>query len=135
MWGFHEHSTIATEWIKLENTYLPSHPRKADKIPLVSMGGRAEGQACADPWVRTPIGASEIFSFFLFLPEGVIVGFQNVECVFKSQKKLIGVTFFWGDQPASGGQLDLFSEKQKVLRIAWNGEKVDRYKYAKSENK
>ena len=26
-WGFHEHSTIATEWIKLENTHLPSPPQ------------------------------------------------------------------------------------------------------------
>ena len=32
-----------------------------DKFPLVSMGGRAEGQVCADPGVRTPIGASGIF--------------------------------------------------------------------------
>ena len=28
------------------------------KFPLVSMGGRAEGQACADPGARTPISAS-----------------------------------------------------------------------------
>ena len=30
----------------------------AEKFPLVSMGGRAEGLACADPGARTPIGAS-----------------------------------------------------------------------------
>ena len=30
----------------------------ARKFPLVSIGGRAEGQACADPGARTPIGAS-----------------------------------------------------------------------------
>ena len=30
----------------------------AGKFPLVSMGGRAEGLACADLGVRTPIGAS-----------------------------------------------------------------------------
>ena len=30
----------------------------AGKFPLVSMGGRAEGLACADPEARTPIGAS-----------------------------------------------------------------------------
>ena len=29
----------------------------AGKFPLVSMGGRAEGLACADPGARTPIGA------------------------------------------------------------------------------
>ena len=33
----------------------------AGKFPLVSMGGRAEGLACADPGSRTPIGASGIF--------------------------------------------------------------------------
>ena len=37
----------------------------AKKIPLVSMGGRAEGLACADPGARTPIGASGNFSTFL----------------------------------------------------------------------
>ena len=31
-----------------------------EKIPLVSMGGRADGQACADPGARTPIGTSGI---------------------------------------------------------------------------
>ena len=36
------------------------------KFPLVSMGGRAEGLACADPGARTPIGASGIM-FFMFL--------------------------------------------------------------------
>jgi hypothetical protein len=30
----------------------------AGKFPLVSMGGRAEGLACADQGARTPIGAS-----------------------------------------------------------------------------
>ena len=34
----------------------------AKKIPLVSMGGRAEGLACADPGARTPIGTSGNFS-------------------------------------------------------------------------
>ena len=28
------------------------------KIPLLSMGGLAEGLACTDPGARTPIGAS-----------------------------------------------------------------------------
>ena len=36
----------------------------AEKFPLVSMGGRAEGLACADPGARTPIGASGIFFIF-----------------------------------------------------------------------
>ena len=32
----------------------------AGKLPFTSMGGRAEGLACADPGARTPIGASRI---------------------------------------------------------------------------
>ena len=32
----------------------------AENIPLVSMGGRAKGLACADQGTRTPIGASGI---------------------------------------------------------------------------
>jgi hypothetical protein len=37
----------------------------AGKFPLVSMGGRAEGLACADPGARTPIGASGIYLLYL----------------------------------------------------------------------
>ena len=37
----------------------------AGKFSLVSMGGQAEGLACADPEARTPIGASEIFGIIL----------------------------------------------------------------------
>ena len=33
----------------------------AGKFSLVSMGGLAEGLACADPGARSPIGASGIF--------------------------------------------------------------------------
>ena len=33
----------------------------AGKFLLVSIGGRAEGLACADPGARTPIGPSGIF--------------------------------------------------------------------------
>ena len=33
----------------------------AEKFPLVLMGGRAEGLACADPGARTPIGASGLY--------------------------------------------------------------------------
>ena len=32
----------------------------AGKFPLMSMGGRAEGLACADPGAMTPIGATGI---------------------------------------------------------------------------
>ena len=34
----------------------------AKKILLVSLGGRADGLACADPGARTPIGASVNFN-------------------------------------------------------------------------
>ena len=37
----------------------------AGKFPQVSMGGRAEGQACTDPRETTPIGASGIFFIIL----------------------------------------------------------------------
>jgi hypothetical protein len=40
---------------------------RAGKFSLVSMGGRAEGLACADPGARTPIGASGNFSLSFFL--------------------------------------------------------------------
>ena len=36
----------------------------AGKIPLVPMGVRAEGPACADPGSETPIGASGNFALF-----------------------------------------------------------------------
>jgi hypothetical protein len=35
----------------------------ADNFSLMSMGGRAEGLACTDPGVRTPISVSGHFSF------------------------------------------------------------------------
>ena len=36
----------------------------AGKFPLMSMEGRAEGLACADPGARTPIGVSRILLLF-----------------------------------------------------------------------
>ena len=36
------------------------------KFPLVSMGGRADGLACADPGARTTIGASGFFFMVMF---------------------------------------------------------------------
>jgi hypothetical protein len=56
----------------------------ARKCLLVSMGGRAEGLACADLGERTPIGVSGNFLVFLVvltapvvkISEGVVVGFQ-----------------------------------------------------------
>ena len=37
----------------------------AGKLPLVSMGGRAEGLACEDRRARTPIGASGNFDIWM----------------------------------------------------------------------
>jgi hypothetical protein len=37
----------------------------AGKFPLVRMGGRAEGLACADLGARTPIGTSGFFSLIV----------------------------------------------------------------------
>ena len=59
-----------------------------EKFPLVSMGGRAEGFACADPGARTPIGPSGNFYFIVvvlldtvvIIPEAVVVGFQIFAC-------------------------------------------------------
>ena len=55
----------------------------AGKFPLVSMGGRADRQACADGERGPPSARAEIFSLFLLLlpplfktTEGVVVGFQ-----------------------------------------------------------
>ena len=46
----------------------------AGKFPLVSMGGRAEGLACADPGARTPMGAFGIFVVLeIFNSSGEIV--------------------------------------------------------------
>jgi hypothetical protein len=42
-----------------------SADKHAQKFRIVSMGGQAEGLACADPGTRTPIGASGNFSVFL----------------------------------------------------------------------
>ena len=54
----------------------------AGKFPLVSMGGRAEGLACADPGARTPIGA--IGNFY--------VCFHLVKLGTKQNKHLFKVT-------------------------------------------
>ena len=57
----------------------------AGKFPLVSMGGRAEGLACADPGARTPIGASGILYLFFDLHTFDIVKyiyFEINQCYF-----------------------------------------------------
>ena len=42
----------------------------AVKFPLVSMGGQAEGLACADPVARTPMGTSGTYYFLSCLDSG-----------------------------------------------------------------
>ena len=52
------------------------------KIPLVSMGGWAEGQACADPGARTTIGA--IINFSLLISFSISLAFTiplYLECL------------------------------------------------------
>jgi hypothetical protein len=45
----------------------------AGKFPLVSMGGRAEGLACAHSGARTPIGACGNILLFLTLLGGTVI--------------------------------------------------------------
>jgi hypothetical protein len=58
----------------------------AVKFPLVSMGGRAEGLACADPGARTHIGASRKFRCNEFHKDFMILLNQvsdDQHCLFK----------------------------------------------------
>ena len=76
----------------------------AGKFPLVSMGGRAEGLACADPGARTPIGASGNFSSFVF--------FSSYRCS-KPQKGLSqGFKFLHGPLKKNNNN----SGKEKKIR-------------------
>jgi hypothetical protein len=51
------------------------------KFPLVSMRGRAEGLACADPGARTPIGASgNLFCFLCQFTINVVLIFLLFKC-------------------------------------------------------
>jgi hypothetical protein len=52
----------------------------AGKFPLVSMGGQTEGLVCADPGVRTPIGASGI-PFLLLLSLHTVVQNSRRGCL------------------------------------------------------
>ena len=54
-----ELSDLAIKLIRKTVRQFPPPPPDmcAEKFPLVLMGGRAEGLACADPGARTPIGA------------------------------------------------------------------------------
>ena len=50
----------------------------AEKFPLVLMGGRAEGLACADPGAKTPIGASGIA---IIVPMEIIASFFRIATI------------------------------------------------------
>ena len=52
---------LARKLIRKTVRQFPPPDMCAEKFPLVSMGGRAEGLACADPGARTPIGTSGNF--------------------------------------------------------------------------
>ena len=76
----------------------------AGKIPLVSMGGRAEVIACADPGARTPIGASgNVHQFstyfgFITLVRPLARKFDCSRCSLSSNWKYIqlsGLTWAW----------------------------------------
>ena len=45
----------------------------AEKFPLVSIGGRAEGQVFADPGARTLIGASGILKMKIYGKQTILV--------------------------------------------------------------
>ena len=64
-----------------------SADRCAGKFPLVSMGGRAEALACADPGARTPIGASGNLSNVVFRGESR----GNGQQLTRNQIKLLSV--------------------------------------------
>ena len=49
------------------------------KFPLVLMGGRVEGLACADPVARTPIGASGNSSCSLSLVIWLLFSHKNIK--------------------------------------------------------
>jgi hypothetical protein len=50
-WGFHVHSSIATEWIKLENTHLPYPQRQVRQRNSTSVDGRL----CGLSNIRRPV--------------------------------------------------------------------------------
>ena len=58
---------IAWNGEKIDQTifqFTPTPDMCAEKFPLVSMEGWAEGKAGTDPGARTPIGASGIYYYF-----------------------------------------------------------------------
>jgi hypothetical protein len=70
-----------------------------EKFPLMSMGGRAEGLACADPGARTPIGVSGKFLNISYLVLHCIlnISYLVLHCILKSLKNL-GPNNTLGDQ-------------------------------------
>jgi hypothetical protein len=52
----------------------------AGNLPLVSMGGRAEGLVCTDPRARTPIGASGNYIQVRWLISFSVCGLAQENC-------------------------------------------------------
>ena len=66
----------------------------AEKFPLVSMGGRAEGLACADSGARTPIGASGNCDTTKILKDSCRVTF-NINLDYSNENKQEKVEINW----------------------------------------
>ena len=67
VWGFQANCTFTTEWIILDDSHLPFPHQTHVLKRFPSMGGWAGGQAWANPWARTPIGAIRISSISIRL--------------------------------------------------------------------
>ena len=62
----------------------------AGKFPLMSMGGRAEGLACADPEERTTIGMSGNFLYMVNYSQYAPGIIMRVSCNLATEVKTIG---------------------------------------------
>ena len=71
---------VVVRFVVIVPHFLPRpscrHVRR--KFSVASMGGRAEGLACADPGARTPIGASGIFNPWTTSPMRKTAGREEV---------------------------------------------------------
>ena len=64
------------------------------KFPLMLMGGRAEGLACTNPEVRTPIGVNGIFlNCFFWLPQASFISQKLNDCW---KLKICIINLEWG---------------------------------------
>ena len=75
----------------------------AEKFPLVSMGGRAEGFACADPGARTPIGASGNIGILTTTSTRLMVGVEFKFNLSKTSEANLCLTHNIGSLPTDAG--------------------------------